>query len=128
MVEILTLCEYASDHGGRLTIIDTFDTMVAAKMPWRAYFYMAAKIGGTHEFANCKTITLQIVPTADDQGKTVFETSSEFVPPKNSGKINLVAGFKGLIFEQAGDYCFRILIDNNAVAECRFKVILKNHD
>lgn len=126
MVEILTLCEYASEHGGRLTIIDTFDAIGATKFPWRAYFYVATRIGITHDFADYKTITLRILSLARPN-KIIFETSNKFDPPKKTGKINLVAGFKGLIFENAGDYSFRIYLDDDMIAECLFKVILKEN-
>lgn len=126
MVEILTLCEYASEHEGRLTIIDTFDAIGATKFPWRAYFYVATKIGITHDLSDYKTISLKIF-SLTEPNKIVFETSSKFEPTKNLGKINLVAGFKGLIFENAGDYTFRICLDNDMIAECLFKVVLKEN-
>lgn len=43
-VEISTLCEYASEHSGQLTIVDTFDAIFALKFPWRAYFHFVARI------------------------------------------------------------------------------------
>ncbi len=126
MVEILTLCEYASEHEGRLTIIDTFDAIRATKFPWRAYFYVATKIGITKDFADYKTITLKIF-SAVDPNKIVFETSSKYEHHKDFGKINLIAGFKGLIFESAGDYFFHVCLDNDVIAECLFKVVLQEN-
>lgn len=124
MIEILTLCEYASEHNGHLTIIDTFDAIGAVKFPWRAYFYVAAKINLADCSADYKKISLLIFPT-EEPSKMVFETFSKFERPKDSDKINIVAGFRGLIFEHVGEYCFRVCLDDTTIAECLFNVILK---
>ncbi len=122
--EILTLCEYASEHNGSLTIIDTFDAVIAAKFPWRAYFYIAAKINTMDCDIDCKSICLKIV-SSENPEKNIFEATSQFNKPKNLEKLNVVAGLKGLIFESEGDYRFRIFLDKTPIAEHPFKVILK---
>lgn len=125
--EIITLCEYASEHNGRLTIADTFDAIIATKFPWRAYFSVAAKI----DLMGCakvyKTITMRIA-SSKDLNKIVFEASSPYNQPESFGKLNMVANFKGLIFEEQGDYLFHVLFDDTVIAECVFKVILKNDE
>lgn len=125
--EILTLCEYASDHKGRLTIVDTFDAILAHKLPWRAYFSVAAKIDlmGCNE--DYRIVTMRII-SCKDANKVVFEASSPFNPPESFDKLNLAANFKGLIFEEPGEYLFHVLFDNTIIAECMFKVILKNDE
>lgn len=122
--EILTLCEYASDHNGSLTIADTFDAIVAAKFPWRAYFYIAARINISDCNTDYKRISMKILSSCEPS-KVIFETDSPFERPKDAGKICLVAGFKGLIFENTGDFYFRIYLDDTVIGECPFKVILK---
>lgn len=122
--EILTLCEYASDHNGSLTIADTFDAIIATKFPWRAYFYIAARINISEYNADYKTISMKIV-SSDETPKVIFETTSKFERPKDLGKINLVAGFKGLIFEKAGKYLFSLYLDDTIIGECSFMVIHK---
>lgn len=122
--EILTLCEFASDHNGSLTIADTIDAIVATKFPWRAYFYIAARINIADCPTDYKSISMKIV-SSDEAAKVIFETTSQFERPKDAGKISLVAGFKGLIFEKAGKYFFRIYLDNTIIGECTFMVIHK---
>lgn len=122
--EILTLCEYASDHNGQLTIVDTYDAIAATKFPWRAYFYIAARINISDCNTDYKRITMKIL-SSGEPSKVIFETDSPFERPKNAGKICLVAGFKGLIFENAGNYCFQIYLDDTIIADCPFKVIQK---
>lgn len=123
----MTLCEYASENNGRLTIVDAFDTIIAAKLPWRAYFSVASRIDFTGCEINCKTVSMRIV-SAKDASKVVFEADSPFERPKDFGKLNMVAGFKGLIFTEAGDYLFTISLDDSIIAECPFKVINKENE
>ncbi len=125
--EILTLCEYASDHDGSLTIIDTFDVVEAAKLPWRAYFYLAAKINIRDCESDFRSIRLRITPL-NDHSKVVFDASSAVTKPDGVDKLNVVAGLKGLIFENAGDYCFSISLDDELVAEYIFKVKLNGDE
>lgn len=125
--EIITLCEYASEHNGRLTIIDAFDTITAIKFPWRAYFSIAIRIDFTGCEIDFKTISMKII-SATDSSKIVFEAESAFERPKNFGKLNMVAGFKGLIFNEAGNYLFTIMLDNQTIAECPFKVLNKVYE
>lgn len=125
--EIVTLCEYASEHNGRLTIVDTFDAIIATKFPWRAYFSVASKIDLMGCKKDYKIVSMRII-SAKDSNKVVFEASSPFNHPESFGKLNMVANFKGLIFEEQGEYLFHVLFDNTVIAECVFKVILKNDE
>lgn len=125
--EILTLCEYASESNGRLTIVDAFDTIIAAKLPWRAYFSIASRIDFSDSKIGCKKISMKIF-AKNDHSKIVFETENLFNRPNDFGKFNMVAGFKGLIFTEPGDYVFTISFDDTVIAECPFKVISKENE
>lgn len=125
--EIMTLCEYASENNGRLTIVDAFDAIIATKMPWRAYFSVASRIDFTGCDIDYKTVSMKIFLT-EDSSKVVFEAESPFNRPKDFEKLNMVAGFKGLIFNEAGDYLFTISLDDSIIAECPFKVIKKGNE
>ena len=120
--EILTLCRYASNHGGHLSIIDTFDVIAASKFPWREYFYVAAKMNFSDDNENYKAISV-VITSEDCPGKVLFEALSDFVRPEGSKKLNIVAGIKGFIFEYAGNYSLNICLDGKAVASLPFKVI-----
>lgn len=124
--EILTLCDYASERDGKLTIVDTFDAIAATKFPWRAYFYIAARINVSDCVSDYKSITIRILSAVDK--KTTFEASEPCAPLKNVNKLNLVAGLKGFIFETAGDYTLQICLDETIVGEHTFKVMLKEEN
>lgn len=121
---ILTLCEYASDHNGSLSIMDTFDTISASKFPWRAYFYMAAKISNDDHIGDFNNISINIFPSSDP-GDAVFKTSGPFEKGKDFKSLNIVTGFKGMIFNSPGDYILTICFDDTIIAELPFKVALK---
>lgn len=124
-VEISTLCEYASEHNGRLTIVDTFDTISALKFPWRAYFHFAAKINLEDNLADYKKIRMLIVES-EGEHRPLFETEGVYSNIAGAEKMNLVAGFKGIIFDQPGQYCFQVFFDDDPVVNHPFKLTLKN--
>lgn len=124
-VEISTLCEYASEHSGQLTIVDTFDTIFASKFPWRAYFHFVAKINLEGTQKDYQTIRMAIVK-ADDSRENLFEAHGAYRKDTNAEKMNLVAGLKGLIFNSPGEYRFLVFFDNDRVIDHPFRLILKD--
>jgi hypothetical protein len=122
--EIVTLCEYASENNGRLTIVDTFDVLNVERFPWRAYFYIAAKMNVEGEECNYNTITIAIVKSSNET-QTLFQANSKFTKGEGNLKyINVVAGLKGLIFNEEGDYKLRIYLDEAMVVDYKFKVAI----
>lgn len=124
-VEISTLCEYAADHLGRLTIVDTFDTISAQKFPWRAYFHFAAKINLEDRSNDYQKIKMLIIKD-DDNHEKLFEAESTLQKLSNSETMNLVAGLKGLIFNTSGQYLFQVIFDNETIINHPFRVNLKD--
>jgi predicted signal transduction protein with EAL and GGDEF domain len=119
--EIVTLCEYASSNDGHLNIFDTFDSLVVTKLPWRAYFYAVAKIDVSDNKKDYKEVSLSVINTDGEQ--QIFNTKSKYNAERNLEKVNIVAGFKGLIFECEGEYIFRVSFDEDVVVNYKFKVI-----
>lgn len=124
-IEICTLCEYASEHDGRLTIVDTFDTIVALKFPWRAYFHFVAKINIEDNQIDYQKIRMLIL-NANDSQEILFDTSGSYSHNDTAEKMNLLAGFKGIIFNARGDYKFQVFFDDDLVIDHPFKLILKD--
>lgn len=124
-LEICTLCEYASEHNGRLTIVDTFDAIAASKFPWRAYFHFAAKIDiedNQKEYQKIRMLILKF----DDSREILFDTSGSYNHIDKAEKMNLLAGFKGIIFNTLGEYKFQVFFDDDLVIDHSFKLILKD--
>lgn len=123
-LEICTLCEYASEHNGRLTIVDTFDAIVASKFPWRAYFHFAAKISIESNQKEYQKIRMLIMKS--DSLEILFDTSGSYNYVDKTEKINLLAGFKGIIFSTPGEYKFQVYFDDDLVIDHPFKLMLKD--
>lgn len=123
-IEICTLCEYASDHQGRLTIVDTFDTVKASKLPWREYFYIALKVNLDKDHKPYSTMS--IVVEKQDDGSELFATKGPVELGSDISKFTTVAGFKGLIFNSAGSYLFKIMLDDDVIVVHPFNVIVDN--
>lgn len=123
-LEICTLCEYASEHNGRLTIVDTFDAIVASKFPWRAYFHFAAKISIESDQKEYQKIRMLIMKS--DSFEILFDTSGSYNYVDKTEKINLLAGFKGIIFIAPGEYKFQVYFDDDLVIDHPFKLMLKD--
>lgn len=123
-LEICTLCEYASEHNGRLTIVDTFDAIVASKFPWRAYFHFAAKISLESDQKEYQKIRMLIMKS--DSLEILFDTSGSYNYVDKTEKINLLAGFKGIIFSTPGEYKFQVYFDDDLVIDHPFKLMLKD--
>ena len=123
-LEICTLCEYASEHNGRLTIVDTFDAIVASKFPWRAYFHFAAKLSIESDQKEYQKIRMLIMKS--DSFEILFDTSGSYNYVDKTEKINLLAGFKGIIFSAPGEYKFQVYFDDDLVIDHPFKLMLKD--
>lgn len=127
-IDIVTLCEYASENEGKLTIVDTFDTIRAEKLPWREYFYAVAKIVLDKQDLWPSEIWLLVEKDNHSEQpvfKTCFPQRKGNSPSSGSNKLNIVAGFKGLIFEAEGDYNFLVKFDDRVIVNYSFKVILE---
>ncbi len=104
--------------------MDTFDTISATKFPWRAYFYMAAKIINDDQTGDYEKISIKIFPSSKPDD-VIFKTSGTFAKSKDFTSLNIVTGFKGMIFNSPGDYILTICFDDTVIAELPFKVALK---
>lgn len=124
-IEICTLCEYASEHQGRLTIVDTIDAIHALKFPWRAYFHFAARLNLEDNAKEYQQIKMRIVK-ADDGNEILFETCGTYNIAVDTEKMNLLAGIKGIIFNNPGRYKFQVFFDDDSVIDYSFKLILKD--
>jgi hypothetical protein len=124
-LEICTLCEYASEHNGRLTIVDSFDVIVASKLPWRAYFHFVAKINIENNQKKYQEIRMRIIK-ADDSNEILFETKGSYNHSDKAEKMNLLAGLKGIIFNSLGEYKFQVFFDNDLLIDHPLKLILKD--
>lgn len=124
-VIFFTLCDYAKNEGGRLTIIDTFDVVKAAKLPWRTYFGFALKVLLDNDNADSGKLVL-CINSQDNPDNVLFETAAELPKDQRQGLLAMAGNVKGLLFESTGAYCFRIFQENREIYSYLFKVELEN--
>lgn len=117
--ELYTLCEYASNNDGSLTIVNTIDTINAAQFPWRAYFGVAVKANITEPLPDETTMAFTIFKE-DDPDNILFSTISPF--GNTVGRFVAAGNIKGLIFQSPGKYCFRISIGDTLNKDYMFEV------
>lgn len=126
-VDIFALCDYAKNDNGRLTIVDTFDSIKASKLPWRAYFGFALKLRAGSDDLDGKELKLMISSQANPDA-AIFETATKLTSGQKKGLLSIAGNLKGLIFEQAGQYDFKVLIDNQEIYSYSFMVEVENKE
>ena len=118
-IEVMALCDAATESQGKLNILGTFDTIFAQKLPavssqcavaLRVRFNQIEK--GEHK------IKLNLV---NEDGKLIIpslETSAkvDFPPHLDSGVMNMVLHIQGLKLEKFGKYSFDLAIDGRQEA------------
>ena len=126
-VDIFALCDYAKNDNGRLTIVDTFDSIRAAKLPWRAYFGFALKLQVTPDDLDGNELTLKISNQAN-LDVAIFETSTKLISGQKKGSLSIAGNLKGLIFEQAGSYDFIVFLNGQEIYSHPFMVEVENKE
>lgn len=121
-IELFTLCDFASNENGRLTIVNTLDNLTVGKLPWRAYIGFAIKGIIITEQPADTTLELSIFPKGNEDAK-LFEASSPIA--NKTGRFAAAGNLRGLIFDNEGDYIFRIASSNGLKSDYPFNVTAK---
>lgn len=118
-VELFTLCDYVSNNEGRLTIIDTFETIEADKFPWRAYFGVALKV----YLSNPQSEILKLNMSIHKNGTVdnIFNAMQE-MRIKDAHKMVMAGNIKGLIFDTPGLYHFVVSLEDAPIVDYVFSV------
>lgn len=122
IVELFTLCEYATNSNGSLTIVNTLDKIVVGKLPWRAYFGFAIKGIIKHEQPQNTRLSLTVFKDEEDQN--IFETTFPIID--KIGRFAAAGNLRGLIFEQEGIYVFKVASNNGLNIDYQFEVKIAN--
>jgi hypothetical protein len=117
-IEILTFCDFAQENQGKLTIVGTFDTIIAPKFPcFHASLWLVLRMRfdiwefGPHEFR---------IETHDLNGETQMNPISGKIDVNGAGNAtavsHLVLGVGNLQFKAPGVVNFVIYIDNKELS------------
>ena len=126
-VELFVLCDYAKNDNGRLTIVDTFDSIRAARLPWRAYFGFALKMQASPDDLDGKELTLKIA-SQENPDAVIFETVTKLTSSQKKGSLSIAGNLKGLIFEQSGLHDFKVLLGGQEIYSHPFMVEVENKE
>ncbi|MBM3878257.1 MAG: hypothetical protein FJ387_00805 [Verrucomicrobia bacterium] len=113
-LEVFTLCDAATDSGGKLNILGAFDRLGAPQAPMvQPHCAVAARLRfhrieeGRHKLR---------VTFGDEDGKTVLpaiegEVGVRFGETARSAAFNLIMGINGLKLERFGEYTVDLAVD-----------------
>lgn len=130
-IDIITICDFAKIENGRLSIVDSRDSLQIPKFPWRVYIGIAVKGTLMHKMPKDSFYILSIfkkddIKTADEgclpDNKIVFKTQSPAI--EDEGKFAIAGNIRGLIFNEPGEYIFRIQSSDGVKWDYNFNVTL----
>ena len=115
-IEIFTLCDFAQDNSGKLTVVGTFDGINSKQFPFvQANFSVACRLRFSEKEIGEHHMRLRFI---DVDGKEVIqpiEGNMNIVKPQNGqySAINLVFNFNQMKFEKAARYSFELYLDDD---------------
>lgn len=113
-VNILTLCDFAQDNNGKLTIVGVFDSIVAPKVPLIKSMFYVARICFTPDDSEKKhKIKVSII---DEKKQTLLinpiVNDIQVDASKNNVSCNLIFELGNFTLPSEGIYNFKLEIDD----------------
>ena len=114
-IEIFTLCDFAQDNSGKLTVVGTFDGINSKQFPFvQGNFSVACRLRFAEKETGQHNMRLRFI---DANGKELLQPieGEMNIPKPTNGQyttINLVFNFNQIKFEKAGRYSFELFIDD----------------
>jgi hypothetical protein len=113
-IELFTLCDFAADYAGKLSVIGVFDTLFSKQAPVaHPHWCVAVKFRFEKIEDGQKNLRLSI---ADADGKNVIPAIDMTVTAStpvdfSSTTVNLVLNIGGIKFEKFGEYSIDLAVD-----------------
>lgn len=128
-LELLVLCDAATDSAGKLNILGAYDTIMAPSLPVRIQtLNFALRI----RFANAESGKHQVqLNLIDLDGKLVIppfsaEVGVQIPMNQESAAVNLILNGAGITFSAGGTYRIDLLIDNQIKGSIPLAIVLQN--
>ena len=115
-IEIFTLCDFAQDNSGKLTVVGTFDGIYSKQFPFvQANFSVACRLRFSEKEAGAHDMRLRFTDGDKQEFIKPIEGQINISKPQNGqySAVNLVFNFNQVKFEKAGRYSFELYIDND---------------
>lgn len=113
-IEVFTLCDFAQDNGGKLTIVGTFDSIGTKKIPAiHPSCCIATRLRFSEKETGDHTFKLRLINAEGKELIPPIEGNINVPIPPNGqyGVINIVGNLNNLSFEKAGRYSFELYVD-----------------
>ena len=116
-LEILSFCDAATDHAGKLNILGATDTLVVQTLPAvypRCSIVMRFRVSRVEEGEH--DVRLIIV---DIDGNTIMNVNGKMNIRLTSGMssaVNLIINFNNLELKEAGEYAVEVAVDGIQLA------------
>lgn len=126
--QIATLCDYAADHQGKMTIVAPFDALAARDLPVRhPQCALAMRVCMTPEDNGDHVMHITLI---DEDGQAVNPQMpiKADLPVKIPDEVsfvtrNLIVNFQGLEFKQTGVYSVDITLDDELAVRIPLRVV-----
>ena len=122
-IELFTLCDGAFNNGGRLTIVNTYDDVLARQFPWKAAIGVALKIFIPAEEKGAHTLSVEINNEKGDQVLHKLNANLDIPIDGQDGHVALASNIQGIVFPNAGLYYVIARIDEVELLHHKFSVI-----
>lgn len=113
-IEIFTLCDFAQDNSGKLTVVGTFDGIHSKQFPFtQQSFSVACRLRFSEKETGQHDMRLRFI---DGNGKELLQPieGQINIPKPTNGQyttINLVFNLNQIKFDKPGRYAFELYID-----------------
>lgn len=113
-IEIFTLCDFAQDNSGKLTVVGTFDGINSKQFPFvQANFSVSCRLRFSEKETGVHDMLLRFTDSNGDELIKPIEGQMSIAKPRNGqySAVNLVFNFNQLKFEKPGRHSFELYID-----------------
>jgi hypothetical protein len=123
-IEIFTLCDYAVDNAGKLTIVGTFDNVNVQTLPWQQMLGIAVRLRFEKKQIGKHLFELKII----DPNKTIAGNINgdinvmQPIAPMQYSSVNAAFNL-GLQINSKGVHTIELYIDNEFKSGLSFNVI-----
>lgn len=125
-IKIFTVCDFAQDNVGKLTIVGIFDSIFSARIPFNYdSFSIACRVHLTEEEKK-NNQHLQLKFMQEDGANYAQDIDINFTPTLQTDTYNIVVNMRGVLFGKAGKYCVQLLKEDDAIAKTFFIVEANN--
>lgn len=114
-IEIFTLCDFAQDNSGKLTVVGTFDGINSKQFPFvQANFSVACRLRFSEKETGQHDMRLRFIDVNAKELLQPIEGKMNIPKPTNGQytTINLVFNLSQIKFDKAGRYSFELYIDD----------------